>query len=372
MAITNSSGVVQKTVAIDFSAQTMSVNGAAATGFTPATFLTQLNANLGGSGTASFTNGALSIAAAGTNGVAIDEGTSQKAGQGFSQFFGLNDVVTSTGLSTFDTGLSSGDANGFTPGDQMTLQLSTPAGNPIRTVTITVPPASNPTVGDLVNAMNSNSTGVGLYGSFALDAQGGLTFTSNTSQNAQVSVVTDNTQRGVGGPSISGLFGIGVQARSTRAGTFEVNPTLTANPGDLPTGTLNLSAAAGTPAISPGDGSGALAISQAGQTATLFKAAGDMGNITTTLQNYAAQFGGSIGRDAAAAGQPVDQRHGRSDRGRRQAPGGRGRQYRPRTDQPDHLSAGLQRQRQNGPGHEGSLRCPEHPNQLTRLILAST
>ena len=179
VAITDSAGVVSKTVAIDFSSGTgtMSVNGGAPTAFTAATFLTSLNTALGASGSATFSGGALSISATGTNGVAIDEGTSQKAGQGFSQFFGLNDLVTATGLSTYDTGLAAGDANGFTPGDTITLQLSTPAGNPLRTVTVAVPPAGSPTVGDLITALNSSSTGVGLYGVFSLDAQGGLTFT---------------------------------------------------------------------------------------------------------------------------------------------------------------------------------------------------
>ena len=301
LAITNASGVVQKTVAIDFTAGTMSVNGGAGAAFTAATFLAQLNASLGASGTASFANGALSISAAGANGVAIDNGTSQKAGQGFSQFFGLNDLVTATGVSTFDTGLAAGDANGFIPGDQMTFRLSTPGGNPIRDVVITVPPAGSPTVGDLVNTLNSAATGVGLYGSFTLDAQGGLTFTGTAPQNAQLTVVSDNTQRGAGGPSISALFGLGIAARSARAGTYQVNPTVANNPTTLPLGTLDLAVAVGQPAITPGDGSGALALARAGRTSTLLKAAGDLGNVTMTLQDYAAQFGGSIGRDAATA-----------------------------------------------------------------------
>jgi flagellar hook-associated protein 1 FlgK len=301
VAITNASGVVQKTVAIDFTGGTMSVNGAPGTAFTPATFLAQLNASLGASGSASFAGGALSISATGGNGVAIDEGTSQKAGEGFSQFFGLNDVVTATGVSTYDTGLSAGDANGFTPGDQMTLRVSTPGGNPIRDVVITVPPAGSPAMSDLVNTLNSAGSGVGLYGAFTLDAQGGLTFTGTQPQNAQLSVVSDNTQRGVGGPSISALFGIGIAARSARAGVYQVNPTVANNPTTLPFGTLDLAVAAGQPAITPGDGSGAQALAHAGQAPVLLKAAGDLGNVTMTLQDYAAQFGGSIGRDSATA-----------------------------------------------------------------------
>jgi flagellar hook-associated protein 1 FlgK len=301
VAITSASGVVQKTVAIDFTAGTMSVNGGAGAAFTPATFLAQLNAGLGASGTASFSAGALTISAAGANGVAIDEGTSQKASQGFSQFFGLNDIVRQTSVNTFDTGLSATDANGFTPGDQMTLRLSTASGNPIRDVVITVPPAGSPTMGDLVNSLNNSATGVGLYGAFTLDAQGGLTFTGTAPQNATVSVVSDNTQRGVGGPSISQLFGIGVAARSARAGDYQVNTIMASDPTKLPLGKLDLTAAAGQPALAPGDGSGALALSQATQKGLLFKAAGDLGNISMSLVDYAAQFGGSVGRDAATA-----------------------------------------------------------------------
>jgi flagellar hook-associated protein 1 FlgK len=301
VAITNSSGVVQRTVAIDFTAGTMSVNGATGVAFTPATFLATLNSSLGAQGSATFSGGALSISATGTNGVAIDEGTSQKAGEGFSQFFGLNDLITSSGVSTYDTGLQSTDANGFTPGDTITLRLSSPNGNPIRDVTVAVPPAGSPTVGDLVTALNSSSTGVGLYGSFTLDAQGGLSFTGAPPQNAQLSVVQDTTQRGVGGPSISQLFGLGDAERSTRAGTYSVDPAVASDPTKLALGTLDLSVAAGQPAITVGDGTGASALAQAEQSTTLFKAAGDLGSVSMTIASYAAQLGGSIGRAAATA-----------------------------------------------------------------------
>ncbi|MBS0331730.1 MAG: flagellar hook-associated protein FlgK, partial [Proteobacteria bacterium] len=302
VAITDASGVVQKTVAIDFTAGSMSVNGGAGVSFTPSTFLSTLNSSLGTSGSAAFINGALSIVAGSTTtGVAIDEGSSQKAGQGFSQFFGLNDLITSTGFSTYDTGLSASDLNGFTPGQTITLQVSTGDGKPLQKVTVAVPPAGNPSMGDLVNALNSASGGVGLYGAFTLDAQGGLSFTGTAPQNATVSVVSDNTTRGAGGPSLSQLFGIGQAARSARAGSFQVNPTMASDPTKLPLGTLNLGVAAGQSAITPGDGTGASAIAAAEQSSLLFKAAGGLGNVSMTVSNYAAQFGGSIGRDAATA-----------------------------------------------------------------------
>ena len=306
LAITNAAGVPQKTVALDFTAGTMSVNGGAGVAFTPATFLANLNTALGASGSASFTTGALSITAAGANGVAIDAGSAQKAGQGFSQFFGLNDIISSTGFATYDTGLTAADANGFTPGGQITLRLSTTDGNPLRDVTVAVPAAGTPAMSDLLTALNSNTTGVGLYGAFSLDPQGSLTFTGTAPQNAQLSVVSDFTQRGAGGASISQLFGLGLASRSARASSYELNPTLASAPTRLPFGTLNLGVAAGQSAITPGDGSGALALSLAGAKSQLFQAAGDLGNVQMTLTDYAAQFGGSIGRDSATAQSAAD------------------------------------------------------------------
>ena len=88
VAIVNAAGVIQTSVAIDFSAGTLSVNGAAATSFTAANFVTSLNTALGASGSASVNGNVLTLAAAGGNGVAVaDDATSpsQAGGKGFSQ-----------------------------------------------------------------------------------------------------------------------------------------------------------------------------------------------------------------------------------------------------------------------------------------------
>ena len=105
----------------------------------------------------------------------------------------------------------------------------------------------------------------------------------------------------MGGPSISQLFGLGVTERSTRAGRLAIDPIYVANPTKLAFGKLDLSVAAGTPAIRPGDGRGALALSQAGDIATNFQAAGSLGQVSMTVSHYGAEFAGAIGRDAAAA-----------------------------------------------------------------------
>ena len=299
VAIVGADGMVQRRIAINFDAGSMSVDGGAATTFTPATFATVLDTALGGYGDASFSSGKLSISANGGAGVAVDEGTSKKAGKAFSHFFGLNDIVRSGAYTNYDTGVTGASAHGFTAGGQITLRVAQPDGKPIRDVTVAVPAGGD--MNALVASLNSSATGVGLYGAFSLDANGALTFKGAPPTNANLAVVQDNTQRGAGGPSISEFFGIGAKARTSRASAYAVDINLVSNPMTLALAKLDLSVAAGQPALRAGDGSGARALANAGEVAANFKAAGSLGDVTMTISRYASEFGGAIGRDAAAA-----------------------------------------------------------------------
>ena len=58
-----------------------------------------------------------------------------------STFFGLNDLIKTTGVANYATGLQAGDQHGFVPGDPITLRLSTPDGRPVRDITVNVPAA---------------------------------------------------------------------------------------------------------------------------------------------------------------------------------------------------------------------------------------
>jgi len=304
VAIVNSTGALTQQVAIDFSAGTMSVNGGGPTAFTPATFLTSLNTALGGTGTASFANGALSISAATAgSGVAIADDPTTPAsngGQGFSQFMGLNDLVTSSEITNYNTGLKPTDANGFAPGSTISFQLATPSGTLANTVTVAVPGAGAPTMQDLLNALNAPIGGMGQYGAFSLDANGAVTFKPN-SPGSTLSVVSDNTQRGAGGPSMSQLFGLGVTQQASRATTFQIRPDIAANPMNMALAQLDLTAAAGQPVVAIGDGSGATVLSQVAGAATNFAAAGDLPATITSVNQYAAQLGGDLGQRASAA-----------------------------------------------------------------------
>lgn len=304
IAITNAAGAIVQRVDVDFGAGTMTVNGAAGPTFTNTNFLTQLNTALGGTATAAFANGQLSLnTTTSTNGIAIvDDATtpSSKAGKGFSQFFGLNDIIRSDGYSPYETGMVASDPSGFTPGQTITLRLTDGDGSRIRDIEVTIPTGTG-SMQETIDALNSRNSGVGLYGAFALGSKGELTFTSNGATPVSLSVVEDTTQRGVGGPSLSQLFGVGMSERSTRGGLFKVDPAMDADPSKLPFAKLDLTVAAGVSALATGDGRGALALAKAGDATASFATAGDTAGSKKSVLSYGADFSGSIARKAAAA-----------------------------------------------------------------------
>lgn len=302
LAVVSPNGMLQRRIDIDFSAGTMSVDGGAASAFTQASFLADLNTALGGFGSASFSNGALSLSATGGNGLAFSEGASAsaKTGRTFSHFFGLNDLVTSDVFSRFETGLRATDPHGFTAGDTVTFRLAGSDGARIKDITIPVPAGG--TMQDLLNALNAPSGGVGLYGQFSLGAQGEMTFAPNTAAGAGLTVIADETERGVGGPTLTELFGIGIGPRSQRAERFTLRGDIGGDPMKLAMATLDLSqATAGRPVLSAADGRGGLLLAGAGEVATRFGAVGGLGATAMTVNRYAAELAGSIGRRADAA-----------------------------------------------------------------------
>ncbi|USQ97138.1 flagellar hook-associated protein FlgK [Caulobacter sp. RL271] len=307
IALTDSGGVIQRRIDIDFDAGTMTVNGAAGPAFTPADFMTQLNTAMGGSGAVGFSGGALSITGNGGLGVAIqDDATTPatKAGKGFSHYFGLNDIIRTNGYSPYETGLTAADPNGFTSG-AMTIRLTDVEGGRIRDITV-APPLGG-TMQDMLDALNSRASGTGLYGQFSLNSKGQISFASNSTTPVTMSIQADTTERGVGGPSASQLFGIGPAERSTRGEKFYVNTAMDQNPKLLPFAKLDLTqVVGGAAALAIGDGRGALALAKAGETTTAFSAAGDASAVTMTVNRYASDFSGAVARKAATAASRKD------------------------------------------------------------------
>jgi flagellar hook-associated protein 1 FlgK len=293
VAVTNAAGVIQARADIVFNGATMTVNGVAAT---PATFLTVLNAQLGGAATASFADGKLTIAASGTNGVAIADDPASptaKAGRGFSHYFGLNDLISTDRPAIYDTGMTAASPHGFTAGETLTFRFAGETGSRLRDIQVAVPAGG--TVGDLLNALNDPTAGVGRFGS-----DGSLSFTGYGSPAPTMSVLEDRTVQIPSGVSVTELFGIG-GVRSSRADGFSLRADIRQSPSRLALAQLNLSAAVGASALSVGDGRGALLLADAGERTANFAPAGGASGGPISVSRYAAELSGEIGGKAAAA-----------------------------------------------------------------------
>jgi flagellar hook-associated protein 1 FlgK len=189
-------------------------------------------------------------------------------------------------------------ATGFPAGQTLTLQLASASGALLKSVTVTTP--SGGTVADLVNALNSPTTGVGAYGAYALSSSGELTFTANNNSGVTVGVSQDATQNS-SGVSASALFGIGATTRIQAASDYAVRGDIVATPSNLATASLDLSAGSGKPVLAAGDTSGADALGQAGLSTVNFDAVSGVSAQTATLSNYAASISSAIANKASAA-----------------------------------------------------------------------
>jgi flagellar hook-associated protein 1 FlgK len=300
--VNTSTNALDHQITIDFNTDTISVDGGAGTSFTPSTFLPTLNSAMGG-GSATYTNGVLSLSAPNGDGLAIQDSStspSNNGGQAFSAYFGLNNLVNSSVLDNYNTGLTSTSASNFPPGQTIQLQITDSNGNPIQDVTATTPAGG--TMASLIGALNASPGGVGAYGSFSLNSNGQLSFTPNgNASGVSVAVIADKTANTSTGASISALFGIGAAQRNSLASAYAVNSKLMANPTSLPMAQLNLSAAAGTAVLEPDDTTGADALGQAGTAVHTFDSAGGLPGLTTTLSDYSANIAASIAQTASNA-----------------------------------------------------------------------
>jgi flagellar hook-associated protein 1 FlgK len=291
IAVADANGDLVSRIDVDFDAGTMSVDGGAATSFTGTVggFTAALNTALGGNGTASFTDGALSISANGGNGIVVkDDATTPAArgGSGFSQFFGLNDLFRTSQPSILATGLAAGDASGLAAGGQIALSLKGADGSVVKQATVTI--TAGMTIGDVVGAMN---TAMGGTASFTLNSDGSISETASNPAN-RLNVTSDTTQRGSTGMSFSELFGIGDQQAASFAAGFSVNSYLTSSPQYLAFAQAQIgsTSVAGDSIVGHGDSSGALALQNVGAATQNFAAAGNFSGRTATLSDYAGSF----------------------------------------------------------------------------------
>jgi flagellar hook-associated protein 1 FlgK len=289
IVITDGQGVVVQKVDLDLAT------------LNPATFLADLNAQLGANGSASFVDGRLKIeGAAGTGVVVVDDpaAPSNKGGRGFSHFFGLNDLIASEQPTIYETGMTGASQHGFTPGDAITFRFSDAAGAKLRDIEVAVPAGGDMT--SLLAALNDPMTGAGRMGTFSLSAAGEMTFTPRPGSGATLSVLQDRTTQVPSGVSMSELFGLG-GARASRADAFSIRADIARDPALMAFAQADSAAGVGAAVVSRNDARGARLLASAGENAASFSAAGGAAGGSMSLSRYASEMSGEIGSRAAMA-----------------------------------------------------------------------
>lgn len=262
-------------------------------GATIADAVDAINAGLGGTATASFSGGRLTIAGSGSLGVAVAQDSaapSSRAGLGFAQSFGLNDLVS--GSRNFGpAGFTAADPHGASPPQAMEFVLRGPDGRVL--AQDNVAPVAGGTMGDLVASLNSGP--LNAFGSAALDSRGRLAFTPVANlPSASLSVVSDTTSRFGTDRSLSSL--LLPSGRETGLENARIRPDIAASGRALPLARLNIAAAVGTKALGPGDSRGANAF------VDQLRAAVDLGRGRVSgMESYASFVLGQTGLDAAGA-----------------------------------------------------------------------
>lgn len=312
IGVVNAAGLLVSKIDINFTTGAITVDGVASgtTGATIGTFVAALNSALGANGAASFTNGRLELqsappvpATATPNGFVFDEpasGGSQRGNRAFAHFFGLNDLVQSGTPLNYATGLRATDAHGFVAGSVMSLQVVGPTGGIATMKNVTIPAG---TIGDIMNALNDPTTGVGLYGGFSLDPQGVMKWTPGTGQgNLRLEITQDIGPRGGTSHGFAAIFGVASKTREARALGIAVNPSIVSDPSKMGLARPDLSTVAvGAVAVGLADSRGAQALFDASRTPLPFS--DGPGGVTRTMKllDFVSSLGGDVGRLAAEA-----------------------------------------------------------------------
>jgi flagellar hook-associated protein 1 FlgK len=278
IAVVNTQGQLVQQLSIDFSSIS-----------TVGDLVNAVNSGLGGFGTANFNNGVLSITASSVgDGIAIkqdDTDPSSRGGRGFSQVFGLNNLITSSSPTSFATGLSGGDANGFNAGGSTSFVLRGTDGSILKTFSISIGGA---TVGDIISDLNNAAGGAA---TFTLAADGSMMMTPS-SAGARLEVTNDTTARGTTGVSLSQFFGLGGAMQANQAANLAVRSDIAANPQLLSLAQLDVSSttANGAVVLGAGDSRGALDLAAVASASFNWPGAGGFASSTMSLNDFAARI----------------------------------------------------------------------------------
>lgn len=259
-----------------------------------------INAGLGGKASANFANGRLTIAATGAgNGVVVADDPARpslRGGAGFSQYFGLNDMVRAPGALLTPAGFQSGDPHGFAAGSTADVMLRDASGRVVARTTLM--PQAGGTMGDIADALNASP--LGNYGSFAIDDAGRFRFSAAPGQaGLSLSIPVDSTARGDTGVTFSALSGLtGAAGGLATAG---IAGDLRNSPARLPLAQFDTSAGVGGRGLLPTDTRGAQAYVDS------FAKVNDLGKDgTVSLERFASLILGQTGTDAANASSQLE------------------------------------------------------------------
>lgn len=292
IVLTDSSGVSQHQVDIDFDAGTISVDGSASSGFSNDvdSFVTALNSALSSvGGSASFTNGSLDLSG-GTSGLVVTDpdssNASSRAGTGFSQFFGLNDIFTTSVPTIANTGVTGSDDAGLTDDGEIDLVLKDANGAVAKTVSVSL--TAGMTFDQAITAIN---TALGGAATLSLDSSTGAVSTTTASKYSGYSlqVASDSTLRDTTGISLTSFFGIGSNTRAQAASGFAVNADILSDNSRIPFAEPDLTTTSGQ-VVGSGDTSGLQALQALATAKQSFVKAGNLSAQTVSLQNYAASI----------------------------------------------------------------------------------
>jgi flagellar hook-associated protein 1 FlgK len=259
---------------------------------TIADVIAEVNTRLGAS-TLTFAGGVMTYQApSGSTGVTMyQDATSPSArgGRGFSHFFGLNDLMQAEQPGNYDTGLAAGSSHGFGSSGIAELEFRGPQGQKVATLSLDFSVVGG-TVNDILTALNANSA-FGNHGSFSLDANGALKMTPKNGFEAyKIEFVSDTSARGDTKQGFTSFFGIGDKFIADAAKRMKVKDAIYADPKKLAIAKVDTSAAAiagSVPALTAGDGRGAVEFQKLAEKSVTFGAAGHLAGVTTTLGAYA-------------------------------------------------------------------------------------
>ena len=314
IAVVGNDGNVVRNYRVDFNAGTITDDLNTVTNFanSAGAFQTALDAAMGANGAVSFSGGVLTIGSVVANaGIVITDDPASpavRAGRGFAHTFGLNDLVAHGAPLTYATGLSGADAHGFTPGQTLTFALRNTDGAIMRTIDFAIPASPTPPApGTIAQLRTAIDTALSGYGQTALDANGRLTLGPTSPGVGRVDMLQDTTTRGDTGMTMSALFGLGEALPAERARSQVIRSNIRANPDLLGSAKADLwvngaNVAAGTRALSSGDGRGALILEAAGFAQRTFADAGSLTGQVTSISDYAARLAGHAGVRAEALG----------------------------------------------------------------------